>query len=458
MRGIRRWFPLAVLLAAMLAVGGWASGSVTHAATSTISVTLTGANEVPPVTGDGSATATFQFDDQTGQLSYTLTIQGVAPTDVTGAHIHLGAPGVNGPILHPLTVSKSSSTTSGTVTLNSSEIGYLKEGSLYVNVHSAAHPNGFARAQLVLGADSQIRATYDAAIAAWDSQNVAAFVSHFTDAGLESAFGVMSRSDALQQLPQFMASGPLSITIKDVSVSGTTATVHASIDAGGDVQNVVDTWVFQNGQWLLNNETEEIVPIPAGVKTVDLKMQEYAFVFDKSQIPADGNFAFAVTNAGTMEQEADVAMIPANMTTADILNYIEQSGPDSPPPAGVTDIGSVGPIAPGAKANLVFSSPLAPGHYVLLCFVTGPDGIPHAVKGMIADFFVGTSSTGGGTAATGTSGTTSTSSGTITPPNTGSAGLKAETTSAGESLLVVALLATLTGASTFVLSRRGTNR
>ncbi len=458
MTGARRWAQLAVLLAALLAVAGWGLGSstTTEAATSTITVTLTGDNEVPPVSDTGSAAATFQFDDQSNVLSYVLTIHNVAPTDVTGAHIHLGGVGVNGPVLHPLTVSKSSSTTTGTVTLSPAEVGYLKNGSLYVNVHSVEHPGGFARAQLVLDTDASIRAAYDDIAAAWNSQDVDGFISHFTDAGLQSTFGFSGRDEARQQLPSFIQSGPLSITVKDVTVDGNSATAHASIDSGGgSVQAVTHTWVYENGQWLIDNETQDVVPIPAGVKSVDLKLQEYAFVFDKSAIPTDGNFAFSVTNAGTMEHEADVAMIPADMTTTDLLNYLQQSGPDSPPPPGVTDIGSVGPIAPGASANLVFAQPLAPGHYVLLCFVTGDDGIPHVMKGMIADFTVGTPSSGTGTS-TSTS-ATGAGTGSITPPNTGDAGLKPDSAATSNPLLLATLLVAFSGASAFALSRR-TNR
>ena len=458
MTSVRRWLPLAVIMAALLAVGGWGlgSGATTEAATSSLTLTLTGANEVPPVTDTGSATATFQFDSQSSVLSYTLTIHNVAPTDVTGAHIHLGGVGVNGPILHPLTVSKTSSTTTGSVTLNPSEVGYLKQGSLYVNVHSVEHPSGFARAQLVLGAESQIQSNYDDIVAAWNSQNVEGFIAHFTDAGLLSTFGFASRDEARQQLPDFMSGGPISITVKDITVNGNTATSHASIDTGdGAAQNVTHTWVYQNGQWMIDSETQEIVPIPAGVKTVDLKLQEYAFVFDKSAIPADGNFAFAVTNAGTMSHEADLAMIPADMTTTDLVNYLQQSGPSAPPPPGVTDIGSVGPIGPGAQANLVFNQPLAPGHYALLCFVTGSDGIPHIMKGMIADFTVGTASGGGSSTGTSTgSSATGTGTGSITPPNTGDAGLKPDSVATSEMLLVGALLVVFTGASAFALSRR----
>ena len=441
-----RWLPLVALLSALVAIGGWgaSTASTTEAAVTSFSVNLTGANEVPPVSDGGSATASFQFDDQTGQLSYTLTISGVAPQDVTGAHIHLGGEGVNGPVLHPLTVSKSNSTTTGTVTLSLEEINDLKLGVLYVNVHSVENPGGFARAQIVISSDAAIRAAYTDAIDAWNQEDVDRFLSHWTDNGVMS-LGFSSVDEAREQLAQFIAGNPLKITINSITVSGNTASANMTLAYTDYYQTNVDSWVLQDGKWLIDDEMQQATPIPAGVRSVDLKLQEYAFVFDKSAV-ADGNFAFSITNTGTMEHEIDLAKIPQDTTVADLQKYAAQAGPDTPPPPGVTDILDVGPFGPGTQTTLVFTHPLAPGHYALLCFMTDADGIPHAAKGMIADFTVG------GTAASG-SGTAASGSGSITPPNTGDAGLKAAVTS-NASLLALGLFVTLTGLAGFGLSRR----
>ena len=45
------------------------------------------------------------------------------------------------------------------------------------------------------------------------------------------------------------------------------------------------------------------------------------------------------------------------------------------------------PAAPGQSDDLVLVD-LDPGTYTLLCFVTEPDGIPHAAKGMTAQVTV----------------------------------------------------------------------
>src|SRR4051812_48689585 len=60
---------------------------------------LTGAQEVPPVSTDASATGRFTVNDN-GSISgdiYTTGVRG------TAAHIHQGARGANGPVIVPLT-------------------------------------------------------------------------------------------------------------------------------------------------------------------------------------------------------------------------------------------------------------------------------------------------------------------------------------------------------------------
>ena len=444
-----RWLPLAVILAVLLA-GSWVFGwnTMSEAATSTITVKLSGTDEVPSVSGPGSATATFQFDDQTNQLSYTLTIQGVAPIDVTAAHIHLGGPGANGPVLHPLNVSKSSSTTTGTVTLSSAEVAYLKQGTLYVNVHSVQNPGGFARGQLVLDTEAQIRARVADVIAAFNNQDATTFLDGFTDNGLTSTFGFSSRAEA-EQSASTLCGGTLSVSIASVTVSGATATVDMTLNFGDYLERDLDTWVLQGGNWRIDKTTIGSVPIPAGTRAVNLTLQEYAFVFDKASV-ADGNFAFNVTNTGSMQHEIDMFRIPAGMTTDQLLEAIQQGGPDSPPPDGVEYVANVGPFDPGTHGTLVFTHPLDPGHYALLCFMPDANGTPHAFLGMASDFTVGSGAPSGAGSKAG--------AGSITPPNTGDAGLKPDSATTNNALLLAALLVGFTGASAFGLSRRTSNQ
>ena len=131
------WQALAiVLLAAGCAADGGYRGT---------SLTLSGAQEVPPVTtaATGSGTITIGAD---GSVSGSVTTTGVA---ATAAHIHEAPAGKNGPIIIPLTkTSDNVWTVPPGAKLTDAQYQSFKAGNLYVNVHSAANKGGEIRGQL----------------------------------------------------------------------------------------------------------------------------------------------------------------------------------------------------------------------------------------------------------------------------------------------------------------------
>ncbi len=115
-------------------------------AAQTLSLSLTGASEVPPVTT--SATGTAQFTMQTDhQVSGSIKTSGIA---TTVAHIHEATTGPNGPPIITLTKTANDGFEVPTDTrLTDAQYASLLAGKLYVNVHSAAHPDGEIRAPLL---------------------------------------------------------------------------------------------------------------------------------------------------------------------------------------------------------------------------------------------------------------------------------------------------------------------
>jgi|SRR5687768_1387149 len=109
-----------------------------------IKVTLSGANEVPPVTTSASGGGTITVGDD-GSLSGSVSTNGVAGT---AAHIHVGAAGANGPVIVPMTKEGDSYNLPAGAKLTEAQMASFKAGDLYVNVHSAANPNGEIRGQL----------------------------------------------------------------------------------------------------------------------------------------------------------------------------------------------------------------------------------------------------------------------------------------------------------------------
>jgi hypothetical protein len=108
-------------------------------------VTLSGSQEVPPVTTSaaGSGTITVAADQSISGSVKTTGVKG------TAAHIHLAAPGANGPVILPLTKAGEDGWTVGPgAKLQDAHYQAFKDGNLYVNVHSAANPNGEIRGQI----------------------------------------------------------------------------------------------------------------------------------------------------------------------------------------------------------------------------------------------------------------------------------------------------------------------
>ena len=111
----------------------------------TLSVSLTGASEVPPTTTAAAGTGQITIDsDYTakGSVKYSGMI-------ATMAHIHEAATGKNGPPIIPLTPSGNDTfIVPPNAKLSSEQYKSYMAGNLYVNVHSATYPGGEIRGQL----------------------------------------------------------------------------------------------------------------------------------------------------------------------------------------------------------------------------------------------------------------------------------------------------------------------
>lgn len=140
----------AAVVSAALALSGCETMSSawdsTKAVFSGSNVSLSGAEEVPPVTTSASGSGTITVKDDKS-VSGSIKTSGVAGT---AAHIHMGAAGRNGPVIVPLVKGGDGSTWSvrAGAKLTDAQYEAYKAGNLYVNVHSAAYKGGEIRGQL----------------------------------------------------------------------------------------------------------------------------------------------------------------------------------------------------------------------------------------------------------------------------------------------------------------------
>ncbi len=118
----------------------------------TLTVPLSGAQEVPPVATPGTGTAALTFDLATGAVSGSVAFTGLTAT-ATAAHIHQAAAGVNGPVILPL--AGGAGLTAGTWTvppgsvLTAAQLTALRASGLYVNIHTATNLGGEIRGQII---------------------------------------------------------------------------------------------------------------------------------------------------------------------------------------------------------------------------------------------------------------------------------------------------------------------
>lgn len=137
-----RLVPIIALAAAAMASSGAVNAEILH-----FTAKLDGASETPanPSLGKGDASVTLDTDSR--HLTWTISYKDLSGP-ATMAHIHGPAPvgvaaGVQIPISGDLT-----SPVSGGADIDDGQIGDLRAGLWYVNIHTAKYPKGEIRGQL----------------------------------------------------------------------------------------------------------------------------------------------------------------------------------------------------------------------------------------------------------------------------------------------------------------------
>ena len=117
-------------------------------------ISMTGAQETPPVTTAATGTIDANYNRLTKTLSYSVTFSGLSDSAVA-AHIHgLGEVGVMAPVLQTFSPfpRRKEGSYSGTLFIDGVKFTeeYLLGGRYYINIHSKTYGNGEIRGQLIL--------------------------------------------------------------------------------------------------------------------------------------------------------------------------------------------------------------------------------------------------------------------------------------------------------------------
>lgn len=116
------------------------------------------------------------------------------------------------------------------------------------------------------------------------------------------------------------------------------------------------------------------------------------YSFDLPATIQAGATTINLKNAGKEEHQAQLAQINTGKALSDLLTALKAN--DFGTALGMVTL-SGGPtsVLPGETGTVGVT--LEPGNYVFLCFIGGPDGIPHFAKGMVAPIEVTAPATAG---------------------------------------------------------------
>ncbi len=222
----------------------------------------------------------------------------------------------------------------------------------------------------------------------WNAKDLDGFLAHFTDDGLISSFGdgATTVQDARAALASFFGKqeiGPA--TFDHAEVAGDTASMDAYFPLGPLALHSKFGLKKVGDGWKLNSEQSNLpVNPPTGTAKIEVDLNEFSFAVDATAITrAKGPFALVAKNVGKQNHMLSLIRVPAG---ADVEQLIQSDSPSIDHIAGVSD------LTPGSSGSIVFVRPLDPGRYVMVCFLPdtteGPEGTPHAFKGMLREFTV----------------------------------------------------------------------
>ncbi len=110
---------------------------------------LKGSNEVPAVNTTALGWGSFNLSKAGYKLEINVSTDGLSGP-ITGAHLHMGAAGATGGVIEDLTPFVVGGSIINAVVDPSAYAADIAAGNVYINIHTAANPNGEIRDQLVL--------------------------------------------------------------------------------------------------------------------------------------------------------------------------------------------------------------------------------------------------------------------------------------------------------------------
>ncbi|HEX2280644.1 MAG TPA: hypothetical protein VHG52_02665 [Thermomicrobiales bacterium] len=182
-------------------------------------------------------------------------------------------------------------------------------------------------------------------------------------------------------LPVFMEGFPpiegRAATDAQIHADGRVSVDLITVIGGTQVDRFRAYFVEEGGMLLLDEE--QTLPVEGAEVTVEVTMLDFAFDLSQDTVPADALVAFTLPNEGQYPHEFAVVRLPEGIT-------VEQVFEDPALEEQIQFIG--GAFAEPGEVGYFGLEGLEPGTYTAVCFVDVPDGIPHVMRGMVAEFTV----------------------------------------------------------------------
>ncbi|MDX1511571.1 MAG: hypothetical protein R3249_09505 [Nitriliruptorales bacterium] len=171
---------------------------------------------------------------------------------------------------------------------------------------------------------------------------------------------------------------------KLLAVGAAAALVLTACDDGADPESTESPTDAMTGE----STTEPMDAEPASLAVTATDDGEGGgYAFEVAATVESGATSIELTNTGSEGHHAQVIRMNDGLTIDDFVEAM-QTGGEAAALATVTFPGGTGSVDPGGSASATGIVDLTPGAHAFVCFVPGPDGLPHVANGMLQPFEV----------------------------------------------------------------------